>query len=347
MNPLVSVVMSVYNNALELPRAMDSLLGQTYTNLEFVIVNDGSTDGSGQLLEEYARRDARIRILDQPNSGLGPSLNRACRESTGVYLARHDADDASTSTRIERQVRYMEQHPEVVVCGSAAHFVNASGEPVAVWEAPADPGTLLAVLEGGTNPLVHGSVMMRADAYRREKEGYRFARDCDDMDLWLRLSAHGKLGCLESVEYLYTVSSGSVTFRHALSRIPLRDLCVKLHAERRRYGHEISDWRIEIEKIVEAADQAAAGGASGETALAYAEALSSLNQGRYADAFHAFRRAASGSGRYALRARVCLAMFWAAPVVRWVYRRRISGTAQTFLRPLQHVESRPSAGGVA
>jgi glycosyltransferase involved in cell wall biosynthesis len=164
VKPLVSVVMSVYNNAGDVGRALDSLLAQTYPNLEIVVVNDGSRDGSGDVLEAYAARDPRVRVFHQENAGLGPAVNRAMREARGVYLARHDADDASAPTRIERQVEYMEARPDVVLCGTWIRFVDPEGRPVATMEVPDDEALLRRMMEQGSNPLMHGSVMMRPEA---------------------------------------------------------------------------------------------------------------------------------------------------------------------------------------
>src|SRR6266849_5646808 len=112
---LISVVMAVYNSAAVVGEAIESVLDQTFGDFEFIIIDDGSTDSSGEILREYARRDGRINLYAQGNSGLIASLNRGCRLAKGRYIARMDADDISLPTRLEKQFRYLEAHPEVGV----------------------------------------------------------------------------------------------------------------------------------------------------------------------------------------------------------------------------------------
>src|SRR5215472_5045758 len=99
-NPEVSVVMSVYNNAPDLARTLDSILSQEGVDFEFIVVNDGSSDQSGQILNKYAQRDSRLRIIHQENAGLTRALIRGCDVARGEYIARQDAGDFSLPDRL-------------------------------------------------------------------------------------------------------------------------------------------------------------------------------------------------------------------------------------------------------
>src|SRR5436305_623407 len=111
--PPISVVMAVYNSASVVADAIESILQQTFRDFEFIIVDDGSTDSTGEVLRDYAERDVRIKLYTQENCGLIASLNRACRLAKGRYIARMDADDISLPPRFEKQFHYLESHPEI------------------------------------------------------------------------------------------------------------------------------------------------------------------------------------------------------------------------------------------
>jgi glycosyltransferase involved in cell wall biosynthesis len=118
-SPLVSVIMSVYNAELYLESAIKSILNQTYKKIEFIIVNDGSTDGSIAIIRQYMKQDSRIVLIDQENIGLTKSLNKALSVSNGQYIARQDADDESLDTRIETQLYYIRKYSFDIVTSRA------------------------------------------------------------------------------------------------------------------------------------------------------------------------------------------------------------------------------------
>lgn len=122
--PLISVVMAVYNGADYLVPAIDSILQQTYSHFEFIIINDGSTDDTTKILQHYEQLDERIKVYAQANQGLPISLNRGIRLARGKYIARMDADDISLPERFAKQVEFMESHPEVGVCGTQIKMIG-------------------------------------------------------------------------------------------------------------------------------------------------------------------------------------------------------------------------------
>jgi glycosyltransferase involved in cell wall biosynthesis len=190
-SPRVSVLMGVYNGLPYVREAIESVLEQTYRDFEFLVVDDASTDESAEVVSEYAEEDDRIRLLEnEKNRGLTWSLNRALDSAGGEFVARQDADDRSEPTRFERQVAYLDDHPEVAVVGTGARLVDAADETLDRRVVLADPS--LTDLQR-KNHLIHGSVMGRTRAFEAV-DGYdEFFEYSQDYDLWLRLAAEHEL----------------------------------------------------------------------------------------------------------------------------------------------------------
>lgn len=191
--PTISVIMSVLNGEDFLKEAVDSILNQTFNDFEFIIINDGSTDRTPEILEEY--RDERIVLIHQENIGLTKSLNKAVSLSKGKYIARQDADDISAVARFQNQIEYLESHPECVAVGTWANVIDAEGKEINTFRYPERFCEIKEALKS-YNPIVHGSALVRREALvavgcYNEKFVYT-----QDYDLWLRLSEIGELGNL-------------------------------------------------------------------------------------------------------------------------------------------------------
>jgi glycosyltransferase involved in cell wall biosynthesis len=205
-SPKISVLMSVFNNDEFLKEAIDSILNQTFTDFEFIIIDDASTDQTYSILKAY--KDPRIIILkNNSNLGLAASLNAAIQIARGEYLARQDADDISNIHRFERQVKYLDQHDEVGVLGATTEWIDKDNKSLLVWQQPTDnphiQQTLLVYC-----CIIHGSVMCRTDVIR-EAKGYNLKmREGQDYDLWLRISETIDIACLPQVLYFYRRHSG-------------------------------------------------------------------------------------------------------------------------------------------
>lgn len=192
-SPDVSVVMSVYNGADHLRETLDSILSQEGVAFELIVVNDGSTDQSAKLLEEYARRDERVRVFQQENQGLTMSLIKGCSEARGKYIARHDAGDVSLTGRLAKQMHCVASTDAALVSCST-RFVGPKGEHLYdVSPEPAAAMTRLLSLDLNEirGPSHHGSTLFSKELYDRVG-GYRpsfyFAQD---LDLWIRLAENG------------------------------------------------------------------------------------------------------------------------------------------------------------
>jgi glycosyltransferase involved in cell wall biosynthesis len=210
--PAVSVVMSVYNGLPYLPAAIDSILAQTFGDFELIIIDDGSTDGSGAVIDSYS--DRRIRVLTQSNLGLVASLNRGIREARGRYVARHDADDQSEPERFARQIAYLARHPGTAVVGSPMSVIGEDGR---IKHRHAvllgDPELRQELLV--RSPFVHGSVMIDAAALDKSGGYDQSAWPAEDYDLWLRLSEQGRLANVPEYLYRYREHGAGISGQNA------------------------------------------------------------------------------------------------------------------------------------
>jgi glycosyltransferase involved in cell wall biosynthesis len=194
--PKVSILMSVYNGEAHLQEAIDSLLEQTFRDFEFVILDDGSTDSSSQMLAAYAEQDSRIVLVrNEENLGLVRSLNKGLTLVRGEYIARQDADDVSLSNRLELQTRFLDSHPEVGALGTAVKIINEQGITIKEDRFPAEHEQLQAYLFI-SNQLHHSTMMVR-QSLMQELGGYdETMLHAEDYDLWWRLSCRSRLATL-------------------------------------------------------------------------------------------------------------------------------------------------------
>jgi glycosyltransferase involved in cell wall biosynthesis len=209
-----SVVMSVYNGAAYLRKTIESILSQAGVDFEIIIMNDGSTDNSGDILREYAERDKRVRVIHQENTGLTQALIKGCQLASGEYIARQDVGDRSLPGRLTAQLAVLRQNPHAVMTACGTRFYDIEGNHLfdAVHADDKLDRTLRAVNERQLRgPSHHGAVMFRRDAYE-QAGGYRLPfYVAQDLDLWTRLVEHGV--CIASPEILYeaTWAPGSVS----------------------------------------------------------------------------------------------------------------------------------------
>ena len=187
--PKVTVLLGTFNAGAALDAAIHSIREQTYTDFEFLIIDDASTDGSGQRVAEHAARDARIRLIrNETNVGLGAVLQRGVAEARGELIARMDADDASLPQRLERQVDFLSAHPAIDVVGSYALYVDKRGMPIRERRVPTTHEKIAELI--WTCPFLHPTVMFRKAAVLRVGS-YAPMRRRQDYELWFRCAAGG------------------------------------------------------------------------------------------------------------------------------------------------------------
>jgi FkbM family methyltransferase len=210
-SPAVSVVMSVYNGQAFLAAAIESILSQTFRDFEFLIIDDGSSDKTPEILSTCAKQDGRIRVVRHENKGRAVSLNIGIELSKSPYIARMDADDISLPNRIKEQLEFMERHPEVGLLSGTYERINSEGRVLdTIRLLPRDAEIKVAMLV--YNPMCHPAAMMRREVAIACGEYRKAFLDADDYDLWLRMSERSQLANLEQPILQYRVHSNQVSF---------------------------------------------------------------------------------------------------------------------------------------
>jgi glycosyltransferase involved in cell wall biosynthesis len=202
--------MSVYNGEPYAGQAIESILAQTFDDFEFIIVDDGSTDGTADTLESWAGQDRRLKLLwNEGNLGLIASLNKGVCHAEGEYIARQDADDRSSPQRLALQVDFLDKHPEVGVLGT--WMANVDKFRRRVWRTPTAHGIIKWSLLFGT-AMVHSSVMLRRSLL--EDAPFRPGRaHAEDYDLWVRLCERTKMANLPRCLYWRRLHDQRVSVR--------------------------------------------------------------------------------------------------------------------------------------
>ncbi len=215
--PPLSVAMSVYNAERFLAEAIESVLTQTFADFEFLILDDGSTDGSRAIIERYAQRDPRIRLIARENRGLIVSLNQLLHEARAPLVARMDADDICLPERFAEQYAFLQDHPDHGVVGCWTSDIDEKGDPYPLKTAdhPETHESFLTAIETRQPLLCHPAVMYRLDLVR-SVGGYHAAfRHCEDLDLWLRLAGVTRICNLPKRLIKYRRYEQQVSSRHA------------------------------------------------------------------------------------------------------------------------------------
>ena len=214
--PMISVLLPCWNAAATLPEALDSLLTQSYTDFEILAVDDGATDETPIILADYARRDARLRLIHQPHDGIITALNEAFRQSQGLFIARMDADDHCHPERFERQLALFEAQPDLalVSCQVSAfppESVRTGFQIYLEWLNALCTHDAIQREIFVESPLPHPSVIIRREWLER-MGGYQEHGWPEDYDLWLRMRAAGaQFGKVTEVLLDWRESEGRLT----------------------------------------------------------------------------------------------------------------------------------------
>lgn len=208
--PYLSIVMSVFNGESYLRQSISSILSQTYSDYEFIIVNDGSTDNTGQILLDVQNTDPRIRIIEHENLGLTKSLNIAIERANGMYIARQDADDISLPNRLECQLKHLVTANTIKVVGCSNYMIDGSGKVINRFLRPESCASINSLMRYG-NQICHGSVIMEKKAIVDAglyDEAYMYAQD---YELWLRMISKGfQINNVRRMLYLWRIHDNSI-----------------------------------------------------------------------------------------------------------------------------------------
>lgn len=244
MQVKISVVMPVYNAEKYLKKAIDSILGQTYSDFEFIIIDDGSSDKSLEILQAYAKKETRIQLISRQNKGLIYTLNEGIAIAQGDYIARMDSDDISLPERFEKQLHFLMSHPQHVAVGCLTTLVDSDGDvigPFGEWLTHDDIDQAHINCIGGAiahpTAMIKKSDILKVGGY---SELYPYA---EDLDLWLKLAEVGKLANLKERLFLYRQHVESIGYSKRLSQLDSAIKAVKNACKRRNIGYKEIEFR--------------------------------------------------------------------------------------------------------
>ena len=233
--PLISVVMAICDVEHYLGDSIESILGQTFKDFEFIIVDFGSTDKSKTIAAGYAAKDARVKFHEIPPCALPVARNAGCFLAQGRYIAVMDADDVSLQNRLAAQVEYLESHPEVALLGGATQWFDARGKSLDIHHVPNTYAEIKAALATRC-PFWHPTVVMRTEAFA-SVGGYRAAFVCaHDYDLELRIAERFECANLKQVLLKYRVHPQQISMRRRREQ-SLCILAAQSSAMARRIGN--------------------------------------------------------------------------------------------------------------
>jgi glycosyltransferase involved in cell wall biosynthesis len=206
MHSKVSILLPVFNSEKTIERAVNSILAQTLENFELIIIDDASTDQTSQILSTYNQLDRRVIIKkNEQNLGLARTLNKAISMSRGIYIARMDADDWAFPERLEKQVAFLDVHPEVDILGTGVFRVSQQGELLKKDLRPTTHERLIKTIYK-TTPFYHPSVMIRRRVFSEIGIYDPTWQRCEDVDLWQRTYKFCRFHNLDEALLKYTVS---------------------------------------------------------------------------------------------------------------------------------------------
>lgn len=226
--PLVSVVMSVYNCEDYVAEAIESILNQTFTDFEFIIINDGSTDGTLKIVKGY--KDPRIILISRENKGLVASLNEGISIAKGKYIARQDGDDISSPEKLQKQLELIESSSLVLVSTAFSIFTSDPSKPIA-HHCLINDDVLLKRQLFVQNPFGHGAIMFSREAAIKANL-YEDIGPAEDYDLWVKLMEKGRFGFVEQECYSWRVNPEGITQKESIRQ----QECVKRIQKERLQG---------------------------------------------------------------------------------------------------------------
>lgn len=215
--PLISIILPVYNSSAYLQQALDSVLSQTYSNWELITINDASTDHSLNILNSYAKKSSKIKVFSHtPNQGIAHTLNKALKHAQGQYIARMDADDIMLPNRLQKQLKYLLKHPETIVIGGQCQLIDTQGKTIGKKTFPTSHQQIyqLAFIR---SPLQHPAIMINTTLLPKNFSWYHSDQvPAEDLDLYFRLFQYGKTANLPDTIIKYRQNPQGLSLKNPL-----------------------------------------------------------------------------------------------------------------------------------
>ena len=236
--PFVSIILPVKDGERYLNEALDSIITQTYTNWEMIIVDDGSRDKTPYILKEYKSRDKRVSIITNKRSmGISKALNKGVKKAHGSFLARMDADDISYPNRLERQAQFLLKHKEIIAIGTQCDIIDAEGRKTSVKKFPLSHEEIYnAVFR--FNPLQHPTLMINRVLLPRKFIFYDILDGAEDLNLLFKLFLYGKVANMDQSLLAYRIHGENSSFKK-IKHIYRQALEARIHGIL-RYGYRPS-----------------------------------------------------------------------------------------------------------
>lgn len=233
LTPTISVLMPVYNAERYVAGAVESILKQTFTDFEFIIINDGSTDRSLEILQHYARQDSRIRLISRENRGLVKTLNEGVALAKAPLVARMDADDVAYPNRFDIQKDFLDKNPDCVCVGGRVRVIDEKGRFLIVADIKFGHDQVeLSALQGIT-PICHPTALIKKASLEAVGNYHECDYPAEDLALFLNLSEHGKLDNVSEIILDYRIHAHSIsTTKHEFQLKKMKEICHK-HWEKR------------------------------------------------------------------------------------------------------------------
>ncbi len=241
--PLVSILMPAFNAEKYISLAIEGVVNQSFTDFELIVVNDGSTDKTEQIIKSFT--DKRIKYFYQENKGVAYALNYGLQQCVGKYVRRHDADDISTKNALKEQVQFIEKHPDVALVSARQIYMTENGKKCKKYGLPHDSffeGKAYKYISlddfsyGKSSPIVHGSVLFERKLVEKLGNYRTEFLTSEDNDLWTRILEHKKIVVLNSKTYFQRLHSNSATIIHNDSLAFYRKKVKDFALERQKTG---------------------------------------------------------------------------------------------------------------
>jgi glycosyltransferase involved in cell wall biosynthesis len=247
MTPRVSVIMPVYNGEKYLDESIKSILNQTFRDFEFIVLDDGSFDSTPRLLANYAASDSRVFVHHfAENQGLSSMLNFGIRQARGAYIARMDSDDVSLPERLEKQIGFMDAHPDVGVCSTGAEITGE--KRTKKWQHDASHDVIHARMLF-VNAIAHPTVMLRASTLQKyELEYDPDVRYAQDYEFWSRAITKTHFANLSQILLKYRVHPDRISSKHSAQQLQMYKRIY--HQLLAPLGIEASDAELEVHQKI-------------------------------------------------------------------------------------------------